>query len=158
MKCAAAAVVLLVLAGCAMPPESGPRNRKLTYGLFYDVFRPDSSRRQELVRKLDRPAAPEIDESYDIGKIRAVRQYSEVPDDYDISDWKNCVLVRADAGLLRRMRDDTAAKVGSLEGRLANLNREAPSISKGRIEPVRQQLDVEKMKLTAIDHQLSMVQ
>ncbi|HEU4339407.1 MAG TPA: hypothetical protein VFS19_05005 [Planctomycetota bacterium] len=155
MKSAATAAVLLALAGCVSPPESGPRNRKLTYGLFYDVFRPDSSRRQELARKLDRPAAPEIDESYDVSKIRAVRQYSEVPDDYDLRDWKDGVLARADAGMLRRMRDDTAAKVGTLEGRLASLNREPPSISRGRIEPVRQQLDVEKMKLVEIDNRLA---
>jgi hypothetical protein len=159
MKRAATASILLVLAACAAPRENTGeyRSRKLTYGLFYDALRPESSRQQELRRRLDRPVAPEIDETYDISKIRAVRQYSEAPENYELRDWRDGVLLRADAGLLRRMREDQAQKVGALEGRLATMNTEPESISKGRIEPVRQRLDVEKTKLTAIDERLAKI-
>jgi hypothetical protein len=154
----AAAAALLVVAGCAAPPSDEPTSRNLKRGLFYETFRPESSRREELKRKLDRPVAPEIDETYDIGKIRAVRQYSESPENYDLRDWKDGVLLRADADLLRRMREDTAAKVGALETQLAGMSREPEPISKGRIEPVRNRLSVEKTKLEAIDDRLARVQ
>ena len=56
---------------------------------------------------------------------------------------------------LRRMREDTAAKVGRLETRVAELSREQQPLQKGVIEPVRHQLDVEKSKLDAIDSRLA---
>lgn len=154
MKSAATAVAILALAGCIAPPQSGPRSRKLSYGLFYDFFRPESSKQAELQAKLDRPVGPDIDESYDVGKIRAPRQYSEVMDDYELRDWKDSVLLRADADLLRKMREDTTAKVASLEAQLAELSREPYPLPKGRIEPVRQRLDIEKVKLEAINDRL----
>lgn len=154
----AAAAALLALAACATVPSDEPNNRNLKHGLFYETFRPESSRQAEAKRKLDRPVAPEIDEEYDIGKIRAVRQYSEAPENYDLRDWKDGVLLRADADLLRRMREDTAAKVGELETQLAGMSREPAPISKGRIEPVRHRLDVEKTKLEAINDRLAQVQ
>lgn len=154
MRFAATAAALLALAGCISPPQSGPRSRKLTYGLFYDFMRPESSKKAELERKLDRPVAPDIDETYDVSKIRAPRQYSEVAENYELRDWKDGVLLRADAQLLRKMREDTSAKVGSLETRLAGIEKEPPTLRTGRVEYVRNQLDVEKMKLEAIDDQL----
>lgn len=158
MKRAAAAAALLVLSGCMGTPQGETGSRKLSYGLFYDFFRPESSRQAEVKARLDRPLAPEIDEAYDVGKIRAARQYSEVADNYDLRDWKDGVLLRADADLLRRMRGATAAQVEYLESRLASLKREPAPLRKGRIEPVRAQLDVEKSKLEAIDEQLARVE
>ena len=155
----AAAAALLALAACSTAiPSDEPNSRHLKHGLFYEAFRPESSRKAEAKRRLDRPVAPEIDEEYDVGKIRAVRQYSEAPENYDLRDWKDGVLLRADADLLRRMREDTAAKVGVLENKLAGMNREPAPLTKGRIEPVRAQLDVEKSKLEAIDDRLAHVQ
>ncbi len=155
MKRAAAAAALLVLAGCMGSPRGETGSRKLSYGLFYEFFRPESSRQAEVKARLDRPIAPEIDEAYDVGKIRAARQYSEVADNYELRDWKDGVLLRADADLLRRMRDYTAARIDQLESRLASLKREPSPLQKGRIEPVRAQLDVEKTKLEAIDERLA---
>jgi len=155
MKRATAAAALLALAGCISAPESGPRSRKLTYGLFYEVFRPESSRQAEVKARLDRPVAPEIDEAYDVGQIRASRTHSEVAEDHELRDWKDGVLLRADAPLLHVMRKRAADRVADLESRLDRLSQEPPPISKGRIEPVRQQLDVEKTKLVAIDERLA---
>ena len=156
MKIAAtAAAALLVLAGCASPQPGEPRRRNYKQGVFYETFRPESSKQAEAKAKLDRPIAPEIDETYDVSRIRAARQYSEVADDYELRDWKDGVLLRADADLLRKMREDTAAKVGRLESRVAELAREKEPLQKGFIEPVRHQLDVEKTKLSAIDDRLA---
>jgi hypothetical protein len=156
MKLAATmAAVLLALAACASPRQGEPRHRNFKEGVFYETFRPESSKQAEVKAKFDRPAAPEIDETYDVSRIRAARQYSEVADDYELRDWKDGVLLRADADLLHRMRDDTAAKVGTLETKLAGMNREPAPLTKGRIEPVRQQLDVEKTKLSAIDDRIA---
>jgi len=156
MKIAAtAAAALLVLAGCASPQPGEPRRRNYKQGVFYETFRPESSKQAEVKAKLDRPIAPEIDETYDVSRIRAARQYSEVADDYELRDWKDGVLLRADADLLRKMREDTAAKVGRLETRVAELAREKEPLQKGFIEPVRRQLDVEKTKLSAIDDRLA---
>ena len=159
MKVAAtAAAAILALAGCASPQRGEPRRRNFKEGVFYETLRPESSKRAEVQAKLDRPIAPEIDESYDVSRIRAARQYSEVADDYELRDWKDGVLLRADADLLRRMREDTAAKVGRLETRVAELSREQQPLQKGVIEPVRHQLDVEKSKLSAIDDRLAKVE
>ena len=155
MKIAATAAALLVLAGCASPQPGEPRRRNYKQGVFYETFRPESSKQAEVKAKLDRPIAPEIDETYDVSRIRAARQYSEVADDYELRDWKDGVLLRADADLLRKMREDTAAKVGRLETRVAELAREKEPLQKGFIEPVRRQLDVEKTKLSAIDDRLA---
>lgn len=159
MRRAATAAALAILAGCSTPNLGGETgSRKLTHGLFYDVFRPDSSRRAEVQAKIDRPAGPVIDESYDVGRIRSARQYAEVSEEYELRDWKEGVLVRADADLLRKMREDTAAKVGTLEARLAGLEREQQPLQKGRIEPVRHRLDTERTKLSAIDERLARVE
>lgn len=156
MRLAATAAAVLVLAGCvSQQPHSGPRSRKLNYGLFYDVMRPESSKKAEMQRKLDRPVAPDIDESYDVSKIRAPRQYSEVAEDYELRDWKDGVLLKADADLLRKMKADTSGQVAQLETRLAGLEQEAPTLRKGRADSVRQQLDVEKTKLEAINDRLA---
>ena len=155
MRSAATAAALLVLAGCSTPNNGGETgSRNLRRGLFYDVFRPDSSRRAEVEAKA-RPEGPAIDESYDVGRIRAARQYSEVSENYELRDWKDGVLVHADGDLLRRMRSDTALKIEGLEKRLAGLEREPQPLAKGRIEPVRHQLETERTKLDEIDRKLA---
>ena len=152
MKLLTTAAAVLVLAGCATPnADEGRRQRNLNYGLFYDVFRPESSKQAEARSKIDRPIGPQIDESYDVSKIRAPRQYSEVAEDYELGDWRDGVLVRADADLLKKMRDDTAGKVQALEQKHAALAKEPRTITVGVIEPVKRQLDTEKKKLDAID-------
>jgi hypothetical protein len=155
MRLATTAAALLVLAGCMAPPQSGPKSRKLKYGLFYEAMRPESSKKAELQRKLDRPVAPDIDESYDVSKIRAPRQYSEVAENYELRDWTDGVLLKADADLLRKMREDTSGQVTHLETRLAGLEKEPPTLRKGRADSVRARLDVEKTKLEAINDRLS---
>jgi hypothetical protein len=154
-RATAAAAALLALAGCISAPEGGTGSRKLTYGLFYEFFRPESSRQAEVRAKLDRPVAPDIEESYDISQIRAARTYSEVAEDFELRDWKDGVLLKADAHLLHLMRDRSAARVATLEAQLAGWNRQAPTLRKGHIEPVRRDLDVEKTKLVAIDERLA---
>ena len=134
MRRAATAAALLVLAGCSTPNMGGEAgSRKLTKGVFYDVFRPASSKRAELEAKASRSAAPVIDESYDVGRIRSARQYSEIPENYDLRDWKDGVLVHADADLLRKMRNDTSSKIELLEKRVADLEREPQPLQKGLI-------------------------
>lgn len=155
MKRAMMAAALLALAGCIAPPEGGPRSRKLNYGLFYEFLRPESSRQAEIRAKLDRPVAPEIDEAFDVSRIRASRTASEVPDDHEMRDWKDGVLLRADPALLRQMRGTTAARVARLEAKLASLDREPVSLTKGKIELVRHDLDVERTKLEQIDDRLT---
>jgi hypothetical protein len=158
MRRAATAAALLVLAGCSTPNMGGEGgSRKLTKGIFYDAFRPASSRRAELEARANRSAAPAIDESYDVGRIRAARQYSEIPEDYNLRDWKDGVLIRADADLLRKMRDDTSSKVDLLEKRVASLEREPQPLQKGLIEPVRHQLEIERMKLEEIEARIRRV-
>ena len=154
MRLAASAAALLALAACSAPQHSGPKSRKLTYGLFYDVMRSESSKKAEMERKLDRPVAPDIDEAYDVSKIRAPRQYSEVADNYELRDWKDGVLLKADAGLLKTMKSDSTGQITRLESRLAGLEKEPPTLRKGRVETVRTQLDVEKTKLDAINDRL----
>ena len=158
MKLAATLTALLVLAGCVSNPDAGPQQRNLKRGWFYDAFRPESSRKAELEAKAKQSGSVSIDESYDVGRIRSARQYSEFVENYDLRDWKEGVLVVADADLLRKMKADTESKVGTLETRLAGLEREPRPLQKGRIEPVRQQLDTEKMKLSAIDQRLASMQ
>ena len=157
MKRAAAAMAALaaLAGGCVAPPESGPRSRNLKYGLFYEAFRPESSRQAEIKTKLDRPAAPEIDETFDVSKIRATRTFSETQGTHTLRDWDEGVLLRADVQLLRAMRQETAAKVERLEARLATLKREPEPLQTGRIEPVRESLDIEKLKLDRIDDRLA---
>jgi hypothetical protein len=89
--------------------------------------------------------------------VRAARQYSEIPEDYNLRDWKDGVLIRADADLLRKMRDDTSSKVDLLEKRVASLEREPQPLQKGLIEPVRHQLEIERMKLEEIEARIRRV-
>ena len=154
-RAAAAMAALAALAGCVSQPDSGPHQRNLNRGWFYDLFRPESSKKAELQAKVDRPATPDIDESYDVSKIRAARQYSEFTEDYELRDWKEGVLLRADAGLLRQMKADSTARVGTLEAKIAGLERAGRPLQNGQVEPVREQLDIEKMKLSAIDQRLA---
>lgn len=155
MRGAAAAAALLALAGCAAPPETEPGSRNLKYGFFYDAVRSDSARQAEATaRKVGGSHAPEVDESYDIAKIRAPRQNAEVADDATMRAWKASVLDPADPGLLRQMRDWHAARVKELEARLADLNSYRYAVVRGRIEPVRRQLDDERYMLAEINGRL----
>lgn len=159
MKRATTAVAaLVVLAGCASPSDRGPKSRNLTYGLFYETFRPESSRQAEEAARASRRTAPEIDESYDVGKIRAARTSAESAEDRTLSDWKDGVLLRADASLLRTMRRQAAGRVEILEARLARISGEPVTLQKGRIEPVRRELEVEKFKLDEIDARLAQIE
>jgi hypothetical protein len=155
MKRAATFLALLVLSGCVSNTDSGPHQRNLKRGWFYDTFRPESSKKAELEAKAKQSGSVSIDDSYDVSQIRSARQYSEFVEDYELRDWKEGVLVVADADLLRKMKADSEAKVGTLQTRLAGLENEPRPLQSGRIEPVRQQLDTEKMKLSAIDQRLA---
>ncbi|HTF58212.1 MAG TPA: hypothetical protein VK661_13355 [Planctomycetota bacterium] len=155
MRGAAAAAALLALAGCAAPPESEPGSRKLKYGFFYDAVRPASSRQAEATAwRVGGSHAPEVDESYDLAKIRAPRQNAEVADDSTMRAWKAAVLDPADPALLRQMRDWHAARVKELGARLEELNSYRYPVVRGRIEPVRRQLDDEKYMLAEINSRL----
>jgi hypothetical protein len=156
MTRAATFLALLALAGCASTsdePSQSQRNHKR--GWFYEPLRPESSRKAELKAKAERPGSVTIDESYDVGQIRSARQYSEFVENYELRDWKEGVLVTADADLLRKMKADSTAKVGTLQTKLAGLERQDRPLQKGLVEPVRQQLDTERMKLSEIDRRLA---
>jgi len=155
MRSPAAVAAILALAGCAAPPESEPGARQLKYGFFYEAVRPESSRQTEAMARIESGKhAPEVDENYDISKIRAPRQNAEVADDATMRAWKASVLDPADPALLRQMRDWHAARVKELEARLEDLKSYRYAVVRGKIEPVRRQLDDERYMLAEINSRL----
>ncbi|HEY3226257.1 MAG TPA: hypothetical protein VGK61_04580 [Planctomycetota bacterium] len=159
MRGAAAAAALLALAGCAAPPESEPGSRQLKYGFFYDAVRPASSRQAEVAAKLDGGShAPEVDENYDLSKLRAPRQNAEIADDATMRAWKASVLEPADPALLKQMRDWHAARLKALEARLDDMRSYRYPVVRGQIEPLRRQVDDERYMLAEIEARLNATQ